>query len=137
MATLRQQPDGFRFADQPGASPFLDTSAFIGTNPEALVPDCPSSRHNCESVRNVYEYFRGLPSQLADTLGHAGPHCMRRCQFRAKFRGDSLCCPTGRVAMVRLPSVSKAIESSSWGKPLISLGAENSGLLPSVWASTV
>ena len=33
MATLRQQPDGFRFADQPGTSPFLDTRAFIGTSP--------------------------------------------------------------------------------------------------------
>ena len=37
---------------------------------------------------------------LADTHGsNASPHWMRRCQFRARFRRDSLCCPTGRVAM--------------------------------------
>jgi hypothetical protein len=33
MAALPQQPHSSRFADQPGTSPFVDTSTFLGPNP--------------------------------------------------------------------------------------------------------
>jgi hypothetical protein len=111
---------------------------FIETNPPTRRHYFRVARHP-ETTAELWEkYVRNpaRPSPLASRCNGHG-HCIRRCQFRTTLIGATLCCPTGRVAIIRLPSGMKATVSSSWGMLRSSLGAENSGLLLLVPASTV
>jgi hypothetical protein len=65
--------DYFRVADHPGTTPFVDTSAFIGTNPEALFPECRSLGNNGKGVRNGYITSKGWRApRRSDNLIHMG-----------------------------------------------------------------
>jgi hypothetical protein len=50
----------FRIADNPGVGPSMTTSAFIGTNPELFVPDCPPLGNNRHFRNDQVSGLRGL-----------------------------------------------------------------------------
>jgi hypothetical protein len=49
----------FEVANHPGTTPFVDTRAFFGTNPEALFLDRRSLGNNGQRVRNGYITSKG------------------------------------------------------------------------------
>ena len=65
--------DYFGVADHSGTTPSVNTRAFIGTNPEALFPDCRSLGNNGQGVRNGYITSKGWRApRRSDNLLHMG-----------------------------------------------------------------